>query len=546
MENLVFTYPASPFLLGLLIVAGALIMLEVAAFIFILRYLTGDSTAKLPGETRKTLEKNYLDKLRNDFKKKQEQLDSRMKEYRRRFSTLFMKVRHLSTALEPDEIFKGMSELLTQEVGIGRFIIFLYDRERNELYPFRWSGYPEEIKHSLQIPLDQQHVLTFAFRKRQMVYRFLASDDPETRGLVGRPPLENELMAMPIVTTSKAYGVIHVDSFTDGRTEIDEADLRFFQSLGTFIGMALENANILLQTRGELTSTKMLSEKEVAEKKRLQEMFSRYASSELVDTLLRSPGSINLGGATKNATILFSDIAGFTAISSRLTPEGVVKTMNQYLSRMTEVVLNHQGEIDKFIGDAVMARFGVLVDLPNPSLAAVRTAWAMLEELKVLLAEWEKEQKEGFTIRIGIASGPVLAGNIGSERRMEFTVMGSTVNLASRLENLNKELQTTILVDESTFQAVKNDFRAVPRENISIRGLEGQITVYEVLGPHEGAKRSKVVPLRDKRSQKADAGNSHLNSDQRLDSSAPQPEAATSGAPSVSPPPETPSDGGKG
>ena len=244
----------------------------------------------------------------------------------------------------------------------------------------------------------------------------------------------------------------------------------------------------------------------MAEKKRLQEMFSRYASSELVDTLLKNPGSINIGGSTKNATILFSDIAGFTKLSSRMTPEGVVKTMNQYLSRMTEVVLNHEGEIDKFIGDAVMARFGVLVDLPNPGLAAVRTAWAMLEELKVLLADWEKEQKEGFSIRIGIASGPVLAGNIGSERRMEFTVMGSTVNLASRLEALNKELHTGILIDEATFQAVKNDFRAVPRENISIRGLEGQMTVYEVIGPLEGGKRSKIVPLRDKRAAKPEPG----------------------------------------
>ncbi|MBF0500469.1 MAG: GAF domain-containing protein [Candidatus Riflebacteria bacterium] len=520
MENLVFIEPSSPFILGLLVFSLALLILCGAGLLYLLRYLTGDSTVKLVEESRKKLEKNYIDKLRGDFRKKQDQLDAQMKEYRRRFSTLFMKVRHLSTTLEPNEIFKGMNELLTQEIGISRFIIFLHDRERNELYPFRWNGYADDIRHSLQIPVDQQHVLTFAFSKRQLVYRFAATEDPATRGLVGRSPLENELMALPIYTPEKVFGVIHIDAFTDGRAEIDESDLRFFQALGAFIGMALENANILLQTRGELTSTQALTELEVAEKKRLQEIFSRYASSELVDVLMKNTGSINLGGATKNATILFSDIAGFTNFSSRLTPEEVVRTMNQYLSRMTEVVLNNQGEIDKFIGDAVMARFGVLVDLPSPGISAVRAAWGMLEELKLLMEEWKKERRDGFAIRIGIASGPVLAGNIGSERRMEFTVMGTTVNLASRLEALNKELKTTLLIDETTFNQVKNDFQAVPRENIEIRGMEGRMTVYEVLGPIEGAKRSKVIPLRAKKVPSAAPS-------EKQDSSAPVPVAAT-------------------
>ncbi|MFZ2955492.1 MAG: adenylate/guanylate cyclase domain-containing protein [Candidatus Ozemobacteraceae bacterium] len=533
MENLVFINPTNPFQWGLLVFAVALLILEGAAILYILRYLTGDSAAKLSVESRKILEKSYLEKMRIDFRRKQEQIDNQMREYRRRFSTLFMKVRHLSTALEPEKIFKGMVELLTQEVGIGRFIIFLHDREKDELYPFRWNGYPDDIRNTLSIPLKQPHILTFSFTRRQLVYRFLATGDFETCGLVGRAPLEDELLALPIVTADKAYGVIHVDTFNDGRTEIDEEDLRFFQSLGTFLGMALDNANILVHTRGELSSTKALTEHEVAEKKRLQEIFSRYASTELVDTLMKNHGSINLGGAEKNATILFSDIAGFTNFSSRLSPEGVVKAMNQYLSRMTGVVLDHQGEIDKFIGDAVMARFGVLVDLPNPGLCAVRAGWAMFEELKLLTAEWQKEKREGFTIRIGIASGPVLAGNIGSERRMEFTVMGTTVNLASRLEALNKELHTSFLIDENTFQQVKSDFRAVPRENIAIRGLDAHLTVYEVLGVHEVNKRGKIIPLREKRSLELESNDSVLTG-------TPEPESGV--APEASPPPPDPSE----
>jgi adenylate cyclase len=149
-----------------------------------------------------------------------------------------------------------------------------------------------------------------------------------------------------------------------------------------------------------------------------------------------------------------------------------------------------------------MARFGVLGNLPASGLSAVRSALAMLDELKRLQALWAQQNREGFSIRIGIATGPVLAGNIGSERRQEFTVMGTTVNLASRLEALNKELHTTILVDEQTYQQISAEVKAVPRENISIRGLDGTMRVYEVLGFREGyGGKSKIISLKDKIAQ---------------------------------------------
>ena len=255
-----------------------------------------------------------------------------------------------------------------------------------------------------------------------------------------------------------------------------------------------------MQTREELTSAKQVSEQEIAEKRRLQEIFSRYASAELIENLLKNPEKIDLGGVTRNAAILFTDIAGFTAFSSHLSPKDVVTLMNEYLSRMTEVVLNYQGEIDKFIGDAIMARFGVLSDLPYPAKNAVEAACAMLEELDRLRVDWAARGLECFNIRVGIASGEVLAGNIGSSRRQEFTVMGSTVNLASRLEALNKELGTRILVDENTFAQLPRGIRHSRRENVRIRGLETPITVYEIL---EQVKTGKIVSIQPKLDQLA-------------------------------------------
>ncbi len=169
--------------------------------------------------------------------------------------------------------------------------------------------------------------------------------------------------------------------------------------------------------------------------------------------------------------------------------------MNEYLSRMTEVVLDHQGEIDKFIGDAIMARFGVLSELPYPARNAVEAACAMLEELDQLRNEWAARGLDNFNIRIGIATGPVLAGNIGSTRRQEFTVMGTTVNLASRLEALNKETGSRILVDEETFSHLPRGIKFVKREGQRIRGLEEPINVYEII---ELAKGPKVISLQSK------------------------------------------------
>lgn len=489
-----------PWLLSVSLLLLCLVLVGVITYF--LRQSLGERSSNIPKDAKKLLEKEYAEKLAETYKKKGEELQKGLKDLRGRFTMVFMKVRQLASSLDPEEIFKGISDLLEQEMGVARFVFFLKDQEKNELYPVRWHGYNEEQKPRITIPLNNPHLLSYSFTRRTVVSRASAANDPETQGLLDREPLTKMLLAVPIVSHQEALGLIHVEAFKNGQEVVDDEDLKFFQAMSTFMGMALKNANVMLQTRDELSSAKLLSEKELEEKKRLQAVFSRYASPELVNTLLKNPGTVRLGGTQKNATILFSDIVGFTKFSHGLAPEEVVFTMNEYLSIMSEVVLNHQGEIDKFIGDAVMARFGVLVDLPSTALAAVRSALNMLEELKKLSARWALQRRECFNIRIGIATGPVLAGNIGSERRLEFTVMGNTVNLASRLEALNKELKTTILIDEQTFQQISHEIRAVPRENISIRGMEGRMTVYEVIGYHEALlAKPKIISLREKRPQ---------------------------------------------
>ena len=489
-----------------LIVAPAPVGWAVAALLaLLLIFLTGvlltivkksiGDEVKLQQALKKSVEDSYARKVRLEYQAKQALLDKKLDQVRQRFSMVMMKVKNLLDTLDPEHLFKAISDLVETDIGANRYIVFLVDPVKNELYPFRWLGYSSEIQKVLFMPLENAHILTYCIKRRQAVFRASAVTDVEVRKLLDRKPVSNTLVAIPLISRDKAYGVVHIESFADGHTEIDDSETRFLAALPTFIGGALANADIFVQTREELTSAKKITEQEIAEKRRLHEIFSRYTSAELVENLMKSPEKIDLGGVSKTAAILFSDIAGFTAFSAKFTPKEVVNLMNEYLSRMTEVILDHQGEIDKFIGDAIMARFGVLSELPYPSRNAVETACAMLEELDQLRNEWAARGLDNFNIRIGIATGPVLAGNIGSTRRQEFTVMGTTVNLASRLEALNKETGSRILVDEETFSHLPRGIKFVKREGQRIRGLEEPINVYEII---ELAKGPKVISLQSK------------------------------------------------
>ena len=223
---------------------------------------------------------------------------------------------------------------------------------------------------------------------------------------------------------------------------------------------------------------------EEREKRKIKNIFSKYLSSNVVEELIKSE-NIKLGGERKEVTILFSDIRDFTSMSEKLTPEEVVLMLNEYLSEMTDAIFANGGTLDKFIGDAVMAIFGTPRFQKDHVLRAVRTGFLMLEKLKKLNEKWEREGKQKFKIGIGINTGIAVAGNMGSLKRMEYTVIGDTVNLASRLESLNKELDTQFLISESTYEQVKDFVKVKKYENISVKGKHEKIDVYEVLEYYE-------------------------------------------------------------
>ena len=218
---------------------------------------------------------------------------------------------------------------------------------------------------------------------------------------------------------------------------------------------------------------------EEREKRKIKETFSRYVSSNLVDELLSQ--EIKLGGEKKEISVLFSDIRGFTSMSEKLQPEEVVHILNEYLTEMTDVIFKNKGTLDKFIGDAVMALFGTPSYYKDHALRAVKTAVMMQGKLNELNEKWKKEGKHTLKIGVGVNTGEVVAGNMGSLKRMEYTVIGDTVNLASRLESLNKDLGTEIIISSATYEQVKDYVKVRQFNDIHVKGKQENLTVYEVL-----------------------------------------------------------------
>ncbi|MFH0886820.1 MAG: adenylate/guanylate cyclase domain-containing protein [bacterium] len=221
---------------------------------------------------------------------------------------------------------------------------------------------------------------------------------------------------------------------------------------------------------------------EEAEKWKIRKLFSKYVSKSVVEEIMKDPNKVKLGGHREKMTILFSDIRNFTTLSEKLNPEEVVAMLNEYFTVMNDIIFKYEGTLDKYIGDAIMASFGVPVPHHDDALRAVKTAFEMQQALASLRQRWTFEGSQNFDIGVGINTGEAVAGNIGSEQRLEYTVIGDAVNLASRLESLNKEYKTHILISEFTYEEVRDKIEAKFVADVKVKGKTKAVGVYQVLG----------------------------------------------------------------
>jgi adenylate cyclase len=216
------------------------------------------------------------------------------------------------------------------------------------------------------------------------------------------------------------------------------------------------------------------------EKGKLKGAFGHYLSPRVMEQMLADPDKLKLGGEKREMTVLFSDVRGFTTLSERMSPEALVKFINSYLTPMTQIVLEEEGTLDKYIGDALMAFWGAPLEQPDHAMRACRSALRFLGKMEELRDAWRKQGLPEFDIGVGINSGPMIVGNMGSDVRFDYTVMGDAVNLASRLEGTNKDYGTRILLSEATYQQVKDSLCCRRLGAVRVKGKRKPVRIYEL------------------------------------------------------------------
>jgi adenylate cyclase len=224
--------------------------------------------------------------------------------------------------------------------------------------------------------------------------------------------------------------------------------------------------------------------------------FRRYVPAELVRQLIDTGEEARLGGQKRNLTVFFSDISGFTSIAERLAPEELMLNLSEYFDELTKILSAEKATVDKYIGDGILAFWGAPVPDEEHALHACQAALRCQERLRELNRRWESAGKIPFNTRIGISTGETVVGNVGSSERINYTVMGDNVNLASRLEGVNKIYGTRIIVDRATYEAVQSHFWLRPLGIVAVKGKSEGVTIYELAGRRsvgEGEAEAEVL-----------------------------------------------------
>ena len=246
----------------------------------------------------------------------------------------------------------------------------------------------------------------------------------------------------------------------------------WMQQLGILLAMFLPSLAIV--------AIKFMREEN--QKRFIKNAFSYYLSPTVIDEIIKDPDSLELGGEDREITIFFSDIKAFSTLSEKLTPQELVKRLNEYLTEMSDIILKYNGTVDKYIGDAIMAFYGAPLVMPDHAVKACLAAIGMKKRLRELQEKWRKEGVEPIFARMGIHSGKATVGNMGSRSRMDYTVMGDAVNLASRLEGANKSFDTSVMISGYTYEAAKGEIEARQLGKIRVVGKSESVPIYELLG----------------------------------------------------------------
>ena len=382
---------------------------------------------------------------------------------------LFEMSKTLGTVFELEEIFEKATDLIFRGTPADRVVALLAEETKdgqiveNTLYQIGAKTRDASFEKLTEKLTVSRTITQRVMKDRVAILSQDAKTDEQFQGAesIVSQGVRSTICA-PLITQSNVHGVLYAD-------RLDPFAAFRPDHLELISAVAAQTA-VIVET---VKAHNRLAREEVA-----RANYSRFMPEYVVKQLLENPDSFRLGGANQTITVLFADIRGFTAISETENPENVVGLLNHYFSAMTEVIFEHGGTLDKYIGDGLMALFGAPTATPADAQNAVKAAVAMQNRLVSLKTELAADGFANIAIGIGLHTGVATIGYIGSERRSEYTAIGDTVNLASRLES--NTIGGQILISEATARAAGNIFPMIKREPLTVKNRKQPVDLYEV------------------------------------------------------------------
>jgi adenylate cyclase len=382
----------------------------------------------------------------------------------------------LSAELDLDRLLRTVVDTTFEIMSVDRVTIVLLNEGTDELVPTISRSRLGDTQ-PVQVP---RSIAEKVMQERVAVVSQNAPADSRFRGKSILLQSVRSAMCSPLMASpDRLLGLLYVDNLTTTNTFTDE-DLQFLVAFSGFAAIGIKNSRYADQIRREAT---------------VRSNFERYFAPNVAADIAQQDGAIRQGGERRPTTVLFSDIRGFTAIAESLGPDAIAQFLSEYFTEMVEVIFEHGGTLDKFIGDAIMALWGAPIAHADDPDRALRAAVAMQRAITRLNERWASQGRPEIGVGIGINHGDVFAGNIGSHRRLEYTVIGDAVNVAARL--CAEAGPGEILVSEQFLGVVRDQVASDYLPEMALKGKAQMVQVYRVRGVQpQPTSVTAAVPLR--------------------------------------------------
>jgi len=383
-----------------------------------------------------------------------------------KFNLLIHMGQEVNSSIDLDRVLEMTLDKALALTEAERGFILLIDPEKKAIQQAATSGVDLEDSTDAQQQISRTIALN-AFEEGEPVLTTNAAGDERFLGAQSVQSLAlRTVICVPINIADEKIGVVYLDSRVEGKL-LSRFELDLIKAFSNLVAIAISNARLFRQLE------------ETYQQLNRRERLVRFISPAVVDRLMQDNVDLDLGGELVNITVMFSDIRGFTTFSEHMSPEEVLSSLNEIYQELTQVIFDHNGTIDKFLGDGVMALFGAPIYMEDHALSAVRAALVMQEKLEELSAKFQDRGRSPIQIGIGVNTGQTIVGHMGSKERMDYTAIGDAVNVSSRLCDVAAGGE--VLVTDSTLEIVRDHVEYIEMEPREVKGRKALVKPFRVM-----------------------------------------------------------------